>query len=102
VAKGRVAVFDRETFGCPGGGTGLGFGDQYRRCGLAIDALLSTGDALMAVAVRYPEVLREVLPGTGGKRFVVGIALGHPAHDTPANGPQRQRTALDEIVTWVS
>ena len=26
-AKGRITVFDRETFGCPGGGVGLGFGD---------------------------------------------------------------------------
>lgn len=28
-AKGKVAVFDRNTFGCPGGGTGLGFGNYY-------------------------------------------------------------------------
>jgi len=28
-AKGRAAVFDRETFGCYGGGVGLGFGNQY-------------------------------------------------------------------------
>jgi len=28
-AKGEIAVFDRKTFGCPGGGVGLGFGDQY-------------------------------------------------------------------------
>ena len=27
---GRQAVFDRMTFGCPGGGTGLGFGNQYK------------------------------------------------------------------------
>lgn len=26
---GKRAVFDRKTFGCPGGGTGLGFGNQY-------------------------------------------------------------------------
>ncbi|MBE0582220.1 MAG: DUF169 domain-containing protein [Desulfofustis sp.] len=29
VLKGETAVFDRSTFGCFGGGTGLGFGDQY-------------------------------------------------------------------------
>ena len=45
VAKGRTAVFDRATFGCPGGGVGLGFGDQYTACDFAIKALLSTGDA---------------------------------------------------------
>lgn len=30
-AKGETVVFDRKTFGCQGGGTGLGFGNQYER-----------------------------------------------------------------------
>src|SRR5664279_744098 len=42
-AKGRTAFFDRDTFGCPGGGAGLGFGDCYERMGFPIDRLLSTG-----------------------------------------------------------
>ena len=29
-ARGETAVFDRKTFACPGGGVGLGFGDQYK------------------------------------------------------------------------
>lgn len=29
-AKGKVAAASRETFGCLGGGTGLGFGNQYK------------------------------------------------------------------------
>ncbi len=29
-AKGKVAVADAETFGCVGGGVGLGFGNQYK------------------------------------------------------------------------
>jgi len=29
-SRGKQAVFDRKTFGCPGGGTGLGFGNQYK------------------------------------------------------------------------
>jgi uncharacterized protein (DUF169 family) len=29
--KGRTAVFDRESFGCPGGGVGLGFGNVYEK-----------------------------------------------------------------------
>lgn len=29
-AKGKTAAFDKKTFGCPGGGVGLGFGNQYR------------------------------------------------------------------------
>jgi len=40
-AGGRTVVFDRKTFGCPGGGTGLGFGNCYTH--FAIDRLLSTG-----------------------------------------------------------
>ncbi len=28
-AKGKVAVCDRDSFGCVGGGTGMGFGNQY-------------------------------------------------------------------------
>ncbi|QEM70186.1 hypothetical protein FO488_09655 [Geobacter sp. FeAm09] len=30
-AKGKVAVFDRKTFGCFGGGVGLGFGNTYEQ-----------------------------------------------------------------------
>ncbi len=39
--RGRTVVFDRKTSGCPGGGTGLGFGNCYT--GFPIDRLLSTG-----------------------------------------------------------
>lgn len=44
--KGRPAYFDRNTFGCPGGGIGLGFGDRYGQ--FPIDCLLSTGNKEMA------------------------------------------------------
>jgi len=29
-AKGRVGAFDRQTYGCWGGGVGLGFGNCYQ------------------------------------------------------------------------
>jgi uncharacterized protein (DUF169 family) len=44
--KGRTVYFDRNTYGCPGGGTGLGFGDRYGR--FPIDCLLSTGNKVVA------------------------------------------------------
>ncbi|MGD8402286.1 MAG: DUF169 domain-containing protein [Anaerolineales bacterium] len=44
--KSRIAFFDRKSFGCPGGGTGLGFGDRYEN--FSIDCLLSTGNAAIA------------------------------------------------------
>ena len=61
-AKGRTVFFDRETFGCPGGGAGLGFGDCYARMGFPIDRLLSTGgNALLGNGQSYE--MRE------GERF---------------------------------
>jgi uncharacterized protein (DUF169 family) len=44
--KSRIAFFDRNTYGCPGGGTGLGFGDRYGK--LPVDCLLSTGNKEIA------------------------------------------------------
>jgi Uncharacterized protein conserved in archaea len=43
-AKGRTAAFDRQTFGCLGGGTGLGFGNQYTKFPGGIEYYLSTGN----------------------------------------------------------
>ena len=60
---GLRRVFDRQTFGCPGGGTGLGFGDQYTQCGMAIEALLSTGDAEVAAKIQRSSRMAE------GERF---------------------------------
>jgi len=39
--KGRTAYFDRKTYGCVGGGVGLGFGNTYE--GFPIEHLLSNG-----------------------------------------------------------
>lgn len=44
--KGSVAYFDRNAYGCPGGGVGLGFGDRYGN--FPIDGLLSTGNQEVA------------------------------------------------------
>ncbi|HEY3268364.1 MAG TPA: DUF169 domain-containing protein [Armatimonadota bacterium] len=41
--KGRTVAFSRKTYGCPGGGVGLGFGDQYATNLPDIDGFLSTG-----------------------------------------------------------
>jgi len=63
VSKGKTAVFDRQTYGCPGGGTGLGFGNAYEKRSFAIDKLLSTGDAEEADDSRRGSRMRE------GERF---------------------------------
>ncbi len=49
VSRGETAVFDRRS-GCPGGATGLGFGNAFEQRGFPVDKLLSTGDPENALA----------------------------------------------------
>lgn len=68
-SKGKTAVFDRTTFGCPGGGTGLGFGDQYERCNFAIDHLLAGGSEEIAARMTRRTHMAE------GERFFRSPAI---------------------------
>ncbi|MEA4926897.1 MAG: DUF169 domain-containing protein [Syntrophomonadaceae bacterium] len=43
-ARGRTVVFDRHTYGCIGGGSGLGFGNTYVDFPGGIEYFLSTGN----------------------------------------------------------
>lgn len=43
-ARGKTVVFDRKTYGCIGGGTGLGFGNTYTQFPGGIEHFLSTGN----------------------------------------------------------
>ncbi|MGD9209393.1 MAG: DUF169 domain-containing protein [Desulfobacteraceae bacterium] len=74
--KGRVAYFDRKTFGCPGGGTGLGFGDRYGK--LPVDFLLSTGNKEIAAQM-----------GRGGSAMAEGERL--------YKSPELVRTWIDSL-----
>ncbi|MEW6171688.1 MAG: DUF169 domain-containing protein [Bacillota bacterium] len=61
-AKGRAAVFDRKTFGCLGGGTGLGFGNQYLNWPGGIELFcyfLSTGAAQIGITREMINSRRE-------------------------------------------
>jgi len=59
------------------------------------------GTPIAATVIRYPDLLRRLLPGAEGKRFVVSVTLGSPAADSPANTFERSRAGLDELVTWL-
>jgi len=61
-AKGRTAAADRRTFGCLGGGTGLGFGNQYLNWQGGLDAFcrfLSTGSAHLGLTREMIKTHRE-------------------------------------------
>ena len=60
------------------------------------------GTCISTTLVRYPGLLRSVLPGSEEKRMVVAVTLGYPDLAAPANTFERSRADLDEIVTWVS
>jgi nitroreductase len=56
---------------------------------------------VMAMAVRFPEILHAEIPAAQGKRFVVGIALGYADHTAVSNREERTRVTAEEIVTFV-
>jgi nitroreductase len=58
------------------------------------------GTCIMAMAVRDPDLLREFLPGSTDKRFVIGVALGYPDVEAAVNRFERTRAPLEELVTW--
>ena len=60
------------------------------------------GACIVATVIRYPDLLRRLLPGAEDKRFVVPVTLGSPVAGSPANTVERSRADLDELVTWVS
>jgi nitroreductase len=58
------------------------------------------GTCIMAMAVRDPDTLRELLPHAADKQFIVGVALGYPDDEAEINRFERQRAQLEEFVTW--
>jgi nitroreductase len=60
------------------------------------------GTCIMAMAVRYADGLHEMVPQAAGRRFVVGVALGHPDPDSELNHVARERCPFGEIATFVA
>lgn len=56
---------------------------------------------VMAMAVRFPGILHAEIPGSEGKRFVLGIALGLSDHLAVVNRGERNRIDTAEFVTFV-
>lgn len=69
-AKGKTAVFDRKTFGCTGGGTGLGFGDTYKNFPGGIEYFLSTGNKEFSGTDMGRNIVRNMPALEHGERYV--------------------------------
>jgi len=68
-------------------------------CLLAHDKGLGT--CMLAASVRYPGLLREILPIPEDRVIVIGTAMGYPDRESPVNNFERKRAELDEFVTWL-
>lgn len=58
------------------------------------------GTCIEGALVQYPDVVREIAGIPHSKRLAVGIAIGYPDWDLPANQFRSSREPLDRIVTW--
>lgn len=67
-SKGRTAVFDRKTFGCLGGGVGLGFGNQYVHFPGGIECYVSIGNKEFAKSTEAAG-FRTSTPLDEGERY---------------------------------
>lgn len=59
------------------------------------------GSCIMAVAIGYPELLREILSIPEDRSIIIGVVLGYPDKDSPINNFKRERASLGEFVKWV-
>ncbi|MCK9275067.1 MAG: nitroreductase [Syntrophales bacterium] len=58
------------------------------------------GTCIMAAAVQYPDLIRELFEISDSKRIVVGVALGWPDKDNPVNSFDRTRGSMEEFVRY--
>ena len=92
-----VLAFDRgvsDHYGCYDGGLfsmALCLAAESRGLGTCV----TTGN------VRYPGLLRKILPSTENQKMLALIALGYPDYEAAINRFPRTRIPVDEFVTFV-
>lgn len=62
---------------------------------------LGLGTCIEAQGVLYPDVIRKHTGLSQDKEPVIGIALGYPDPDFPANRLVSRRAGVDEVTAWV-
>jgi len=81
-AKGKTAAFDRETFGCVGGGVGLGFGNQYLNFPGGLEhfyCFLSQGNEQSPMGKKIAQKIEQF----GGKEFAKNFLRGERFMKSP-------------------
>ena len=58
------------------------------------------GTCIQGALVDYPKVVRQITGIPESKKLAIGIAIGYPDWDFPANELQSTRESLANIVTW--
>lgn len=81
-ARGKTAAFDCETYGCWGGGVGLGFGNAYVHFPGGVDCFahyLSSGN----IQWEKGQEVAKALAGAAGKEFMQNFLRGEGYVKTP-------------------
>ncbi|MBU1275382.1 MAG: nitroreductase [Proteobacteria bacterium] len=60
---------------------------------------LGLGTVILAALARFPDEVRAVVPIPANEDMVIGVALGHPNPEAPANLFRSQRRPLEETLT---
>lgn len=58
------------------------------------------GTCIEHATVYYPEVIRQIIGIPESKKIVIGIAIGYPDWDFPANKVQSTREPFANITSW--
>jgi len=58
------------------------------------------GSCILAASVRYPALLREIIPIPETKAVIIGVAVGYPDGEAPVNQFARERANPDEFTRW--
>ncbi len=58
------------------------------------------GSCILAASVRYPALIREIIPIPETKAVIIGVAVGYPDKEAPVNQFTRERANPDEFIRW--
>jgi nitroreductase len=58
------------------------------------------GSCILASSVRYPLLIRDIIPIPETKAVIIGAALGYPDAEAPINQFNRERANPDDFTRW--